>query len=116
MKMDSLIARFTVQTRYEDLTGEAIKAAKHHILHTLATVLAGSSAPGIKEVLELSEDAGGKAESTVLVYGMKMPAISAALVNSTMAHARDYCMNDDRTYYKSSVTVIPAALAIAEQV
>lgn len=116
MKVDSLIAKYVVETHYEDLEEEVVKAAKHHILHTLATVIAGSSAPGVKAVLELAEESGGAGESTVMVYGRKMPAISAALVNGTMAHARDYCMNDDRTYYKSSVTAVPASFAIAEEV
>ncbi|MBM4299672.1 MAG: MmgE/PrpD family protein, partial [Deltaproteobacteria bacterium] len=45
----------------------------------------------------------------------KLPAASAALVNATMGHSRELDINDDRIAYKSSVTVIPAALALAEK-
>lgn len=41
--------------------------------------------------------------------------MNAAMVNGTMSHAQDYDMNDDRTFYKSSVVVVPVALAIAEE-
>ena len=113
--MDSLIAKHVVNTKYENLTREAETATKHHILHTIATIIAGSNAPGVRAVFDLAVESGGASESTILVYGNKVPAINAALVNSTMAHAQDYCMNDDRTFYKTSVVAIPVALAVAER-
>jgi len=51
----------------------------------------------------------------VLVTGERLPAASATLVNATMGHSRELDINDDRIAYKSSVTVIPAALALAEK-
>ena len=103
-----------VDTSYDDLPVEAVDATKQHILHTIGAALGGSDRPGCKMVVDLAEDWGGKAESSILVYGGKAPALNAALANGTMAHALDFCMNDDRTDYKSSVTAIPAALALAE--
>lgn len=50
----------------------------------------------------------------MLIYGGKVPAVHAALANSGMAHALDYCMNDDRIHYKSSVVAVPACLSVAE--
>jgi 2-methylcitrate dehydratase PrpD len=50
------------------------------------------------------------------VTGDKLPAASAALVNATMGHSRELDINDDRIAYKSSVTVVPAALAVAEKI
>jgi 2-methylcitrate dehydratase PrpD len=58
---------------------------------------------------------GGSLESTVLVHGDKLPAAFAALVNATMGHSRELDINDDRIAYKSSITVVPAALATAEK-
>ncbi|MFQ5826110.1 MAG: MmgE/PrpD family protein, partial [Dehalococcoidia bacterium] len=115
MNTTELLAQHLARTRYEDLPAEAVRATKEHILHTLATVLAGSDAPGCKTVVDLIEDEGGRCESTVLVYGVKVPAAQAALANSCMAHARDFCNNDDRIAYKSSVCAIPASLAVAER-
>ena len=110
------IAGCLARTDYDALNVEAVRATKEHILYTLGTILAGSSAPGIKQTLAGAQALGGSQESTVLVHGEKLPAPSAALVNATMGHSRELDINDDRIAYKSSVTVIPAALAIAEKI
>jgi 2-methylcitrate dehydratase PrpD len=110
------IAGYLARTAYDALNVEAVRATKEHILYTLGTILAGSSAPGINQTLAGAQALGGSQESTVLVYGGKLPAPSAALVNATMGHSRELDINDDRIAYKSSVTVIPAALAIAEKI
>jgi len=110
------IAGCLARTAYDALNVEAVRATKEHILYTLGTILAGSSAPGIKQTLAGAQALGGSQESTVLVHGEKLPAPSAALVNATMGHSRELDINDDRIAYKSSVTVIPAALAIAEKI
>src|SRR2546426_5925044 len=111
------IAGYLARTGYEALNDDAARATKEHILYTLGTILAGSSAPGIKQALAGARAlSGASQESTVLVTGDKLPAASAALVNATMGHSRELDINDDRIAYKSSITVIPAALAVAEKV
>ena len=110
------IAGYLARTAFDALDDDALRATKEHILYTLGTILAGSSAPGIKEALGGARAlSGGSNESSVLVTGEKLPAASAALVNATMGHSRELDINDDRIAYKSSVTVIPAALALAER-
>lgn len=109
------VAQHLVRTTFEDIPEEAVQATKEHILHTLGTVLAGSGAPGCPTVVEFLQEWGGRGESTVLVYGSRLPAGHAALANSTMAHAQEFDNNDDRIAYKSSVCVIPGALAVAER-
>src|SRR5262245_17812018 len=111
------IAGYLARTGYDALDTDALRATKEHILYTLGTILAGSSAPGIKQALAGAQALGGVAnESSVLVTGEKLPTASAALVNATMGHSRELDINDDRIAYKSSITVIPAALALAEKV
>src|SRR4029434_9953582 len=111
------IASYLARTGYEALNDEALRATKDHILYTLGTILAGSSAPGISEALSGAQAlSGGSQESTVLVHGDKLPAAFAALVNATMGHSRELDINGDRIAYKSSITVVPAALATAEKV
>jgi 2-methylcitrate dehydratase PrpD len=109
------IADYLVHTRFEDLPREAVESTKTHILHTLGTIIAGSRAPGIQQVLNCVSDWGTKEESTVLVYGNKLPAASAALMNATMGHSYHVDMKDDRRSYPTGVAAIPAALAIAEK-
>ncbi|MBI3064877.1 MAG: MmgE/PrpD family protein [Deltaproteobacteria bacterium] len=111
------IAGYLARTGFDALDAEALRATKEHILYTLGTILAGSSAPGITPALAGAKALSGPSqESTVLVTGEKLPAASAALVNATMGHSRELDINDDRIAYKSSVTVVPAALATAEKV
>jgi 2-methylcitrate dehydratase PrpD len=111
------ITGYLARTGFDALDDDALRATKEHILYTLGTILAGSSAPGIKQALAGARTlSGASQESTVLVTGDKLPAASAALVNATMGHSRELDINDDRIAYKSSITVIPAALAVAEKV
>jgi 2-methylcitrate dehydratase PrpD len=111
------IAGYLARTGFDALDAEALRATKEHILYTLGTILAGSSAPGITQALAGAKALSGDSQdSTVLVTGEKLPAASAALVNATMGHSRELDINDDRIAYKSSVTVVPAALATAEKV
>ena len=77
--------------------------------------MAGSSAPGCKEVVDQVTAWGGKGESSILVYGPKVPAFLAAFVNSMMAHARDFDETHDKALTHALVSVLPTALAVAEQ-
>ena len=45
------IAGYLSRTGYGALNDEALRATKDHILYTLGTILAGSSAPGIEQAL-----------------------------------------------------------------
>jgi Uncharacterized protein involved in propionate catabolism len=110
------LASYLARTGYEALDDAAVQATKEHILYTLGTILAGSSAPGIRQALDAARGFGQGSESTVLVTGEKLPTASTALVNATMGHSRELDINDDRIAYKSSITVIPAALALAEKI
>jgi 2-methylcitrate dehydratase PrpD len=116
MEVEELLAEHMVGVQYQDLPQDAVEATKQHILHTVATIIGGSDSPGCSTLAELVKEWGGREESTVLVYGGRVPAVHAALANSGMAHALDYCMNDDRIHYKSSVVAVPACFAVAESV
>src|SRR6266508_2109041 len=82
------IAGYLPRTGFDALDGDALRATKEHTLYTLGTILAGSSAPGIKQALAGARAlSGASQESTVLVTGDKLPAASVALVNATMGTA-----------------------------
>ena len=104
------LAGYFARIDYDALDDQTVRATKEHVLYTLATVLAGSSAPGAAQALAGARMLGSGHESTVLVAGEKLPAPAAALVNASMAHSRELDINDDRIAYKSSVAAVPAAL------
>ena len=53
-------------------------------------MMAGSSAPGCDTVVDYIEECGGKEESTIMVYGGRVPSSNAAFANSIMGHALDF--------------------------
>ena len=72
-KLTKQIAGYLAHTRYEALDDDAVRATKDHILYTLGTIVAGSSAPGIKQALAGGQAlSGSSSESTVLVQGEKL--------------------------------------------
>ncbi|MFH1485243.1 MAG: MmgE/PrpD family protein [Chloroflexota bacterium] len=109
------IAENAVNIGYADLPAEAVDAARRDILDTLGTTVAGSAAPGGQEIVELMKEFGGKKEATIVVYGGKVPAVSAAMANGAMGHALDYDDTHDEAILHAGVTVVPAAFATAER-
>ena len=116
MSTELELARFVLNTRYQDLTEEVVKATKRDIFDTIGVGLGGSSAPGIRDVVDYVTEMGGKKSSTVLVYGAKVPPVSAALANGSMCHALDFDDTHDRAVLHTGVAVVPAAFAVAEHI
>lgn len=115
--MDAAVAmaKNIVKIQYSDLPPKAVESTKKDILDTLGTAVAGSAAPGCREIVELMKDLGGKQESTILAYGGKASAVSAAMANGSMGHALDYDDTHDQGIIHVGVTVVPAAFAVAER-
>jgi 2-methylcitrate dehydratase PrpD len=90
-----------VARRYVDLFGNS---------------LAALDLPPAKAVTTLVEEWGGRAESTLLGTGLRVPAASAALVNGTLAHSMDFDDTHLPSVLHPSASVLPAALAVGEAV
>ncbi|MDI7259277.1 MAG: MmgE/PrpD family protein [Thermodesulfobacteriota bacterium] len=115
--MDAIydLAKYIVNTRYEDIPQNVVKIAKKFIIDSIGVGMAGSSAPGNAEIMDLIKEWGGKKESSILVYGTKVPAPFAAFANSILIHSNDYDDTHDQTATHANVTALPAALSIAEK-
>ncbi|MCH2510717.1 MAG: MmgE/PrpD family protein [Dehalococcoidia bacterium] len=103
-----------VNTVYEDLSQGAVDATKTFILDEFGVAIAGTLAPGVAETLGLLRDWGGKAESTVLVSGERLPAPSSAMMNSFLMHNQEFDPVHDLAVVHAFTTVLPVALAVAE--
>ncbi|MFC1926578.1 MmgE/PrpD family protein [Chloroflexota bacterium] len=110
----SKLAEYVVNTKYEDLPPESIAYAKKSILDMTGITIAGAGMPGCREVVDLIKDWGGKQESTIWVYGGKVPAVNAALANGTMGRALD--LGDMNEYVGNHVSeyTFPQLLPAAE--
>lgn len=115
MDLAAEFASNAVQKRYEDFPRPVIEATKAFILDTVGAAIAGSSAAGIEAGLAHTREAGGAAQATLLVFGERLPAPAAALMNGTMAQARDF----DPVYEPGVLLpygpIFAAALAAAER-
>jgi 2-methylcitrate dehydratase PrpD len=107
-------AAFSSCLRLEAMSPEVIAAAQTNLFDTLACATAGISAAGVKDVIALAVDWGGRPEAAIWCTGHRVPAHHAAWVNGMMAHARDYDDTHDAAILHAGVSVIPAALAAAE--
>ena len=112
--METLVAHL-VNTTWQSIPADVIEGTKKNILDTIGCIVAGSSATACADVAGLVKDWGGKPESSVLIFGGKVPAPLAALANSTMARARDVGNTHMRANVHPSEYVIPPALAMAER-
>lgn len=109
------LAEFAVGTQHSGLPEAAIEGAKKSILDTLGVILAAiGSEPAIAPIIDIVAESGGRAESSVLGFGIKVPAMMAAFANGSMAHCLDF---DDQTPWgqHAGSSIIPAVLAVAER-
>lgn len=109
------LADHVAGTTYERLPPVAVEAAKKSIFDTLGVTLAASGVePAVQGVVDLVRETGGRPEATVLAFGDRVPALTAAFANGAMAHCLDF---DDQTPWgqHSASSIVPAALAVAER-
>ncbi|MEO8049224.1 MAG: MmgE/PrpD family protein [Acidobacteriota bacterium] len=120
------VARFIVNTRFEDIPNDVLDLARKSILDGLGLALCGSAAEAgeiarqyIKS-LGFASNAAGLA--TVIGSPLKAPVRFAAFANAVGIHADDYddtqlAVAENRTYgllTHPTAPVLPAALAVAE--
>ncbi|MFQ5429580.1 MAG: MmgE/PrpD family protein [Phycisphaerae bacterium] len=108
------IARWACELTYEDLTPEAIDAAKRFLYDTLGCALGGSRVHDVRLFLEHYRDLGQPGDCTVIGTGEQMNVVAASMLNALMVRAMDY--ND--IYWKQDPAhpsdLLSAPLAIGE--
>jgi 2-methylcitrate dehydratase PrpD len=109
------IAKYIANLAYEDLPIDVVDSTKKFIVDTLGVAIAGSNYSICDRIADQARSWGGKEESTVLVYGDRVPCHHAAMANATMARALDFGGVYEKTATHPNETVIPVALALAER-
>jgi 2-methylcitrate dehydratase PrpD len=107
------IARFIVDTGYEDIAGDALEKAKRTALDCVGAALAGVTEPVSQTITGYVTKLGGPPQSSVFGAGTKISVQDAALANGCISHALDY---DDCGVKigHPSVLVLPAVLSLGE--
>ncbi len=110
------IAEFAVRLRYDDLPDDVVHEVKRYLYDSVGCAFGGYHTKDVNILRDIYMQMGGAAESTLIAFGDKIPAVNATLVNSLMIRALDF--ND--IYWKEDPShpsdIIPAALSVAERV
>ena len=109
-----VIARHIVGRGYEDLPAAVVEMTKRLILDALATTIGGSPCGWCRMLVEQTLEWGGRAESTILPHGHRVPAPYAAWIHSTMMHSLEYDAIHEGATVHALTAPFPAALAAAE--
>jgi 2-methylcitrate dehydratase PrpD len=115
------LAANVVDTRFENFDAATLESTKYRIIDTLGCLIGGAADTGNPELVDMLRRQGGREEATILVHGGKLPAASAALVNSVMARSFDFepvspLVDGVNTPGHISGTTVPTAVSLAEAV
>src|SRR6266851_5550476 len=109
------LAEFCAALHWDTLDGDVQARTRELLLDLIGVALAGSRQPSSPPAVEVALSLGGRGEASVIGSDRRTSAVWAALANGTAAHAVEL---DDVTTESSlhpGVAVIPAALALAEE-
>ncbi len=110
------VAEFVSGTCFSDLPAATVHAAERSLLDAVGVSLAAAGiGDGCRAFAELVIGEGGRADSTVLGHGVRVPAAAAALANGAFAHAADFEDAYDPAPSHPNAQTIPAVLALAER-
>ena len=112
-----IVSRFIAEADYTHLPQAITERVKHSVLDTLGIIMPASVLmPDLNAAIDLRIEAGGKEESSILGYGIKVPCWEAAFANGVRGHALDYADGHLEAVYRVGISVIPAAFAVAERI
>jgi 2-methylcitrate dehydratase PrpD len=108
-----------LDTRFQDFDQDTLEKNKNRLIDAVGCLIGGANAAGNRELVELVKEWGGKEEATILIYGGKVPALHAAMLNSIMARSFDFeplspLVDGESIPAHISATTIMTAMALGE--
>src|SRR5438477_3405875 len=110
----TLAARANAVT-YEALPDAVRALARQCVLDYSGVALAGADDPLVAILLDELAEAGGAPQASIIGHKVRLPALSAALVNGAVGHALDYDDVNLAMPGHPSVAILPGLIALAEQ-
>ena len=80
-----VLARNASALRFDQLPAPVIELARQCVLDYIGVALAGARDPLVRLLLDEMSEAGGSPQASVIGHSMRLPALSAALVNGAAA-------------------------------
>ena len=108
------LAKWIVETSYEDIPPAAYDQAKKSILDYLGTTILGSTTKLGGMIVDYTQEQGGTPQARVIATDIRTTSPNAAFANGAMGHADDY---DDLGGVGGhpAVVLTPTALALGEE-
>jgi 2-methylcitrate dehydratase PrpD len=113
-KLTELLASRAANLHYEDIPEEARALVRQCVLDYLGAAIAGADEPLARLLLDEMTEAGGAGQASVIGRELRLPVLSAALVNGAAAHALDYDDVNIAMPGHPSVAILPGLMALAE--
>lgn len=114
MTISERLAEHVACTGYDALAPNVIAAAKASLIDTLAVAIAARGAPGVREIVKLAVEDGGRPASTLWTNALRLPARAAAFANAFAASALDFDSLHHEGTAHADIVIVPTALAVAE--
>ena len=113
------ISESAVDVKFEDIDDAMVRNAKNRILDLLGCAMSGAKGAGSEGIVNLVKSWGGKEESTIFIFGGKVPAHNAAMANSAITRTFDFeaigaFVEGVDLASHVSVTTVLTALALGE--
>jgi 2-methylcitrate dehydratase PrpD len=109
-----VLAKFVVDTRWDDLPAQVTHQAKRSLLNFFAVALTGCRDPIFETMLAtLGAFSGGK-QAALIGRRERIDALSAAFLNAAGANVLDFCDTHVPTAIHPTAPLAPALLALAE--
>ncbi len=111
------LARFVSELQYESLSAATVEMATQCILDTVSICIRGAEEKAGIIMRKVVKDQDGKQEATVFSrIPFRTTALNAALANGCAMHSLDFDDLHNASIIHLGTVVVPAALAVAEQV
>jgi 2-methylcitrate dehydratase PrpD len=109
------LAKQAIALRLEDIPAPIRTWARQCVLDYIGCGIAGASDELVTILLAEMQEQGGPEVASVLGHAARLPATAAAIVNGAASHALDFDDVNLAMPGHSSVAILPALLALAEQ-
>ena len=110
------LAAFAAAQTADSVPAEVVASVRRRVLDILGIAVAATGLPTSRAALALVADTGGAPQAHAIGLDTAVPAAQATFANGVLAHSLDYDDTHLPSVLHPSASVIPAALATAEQV
>lgn len=115
LKPTEELARFAVETTYDDLPQSARAHARNLLFDAVSCALAGDIGDETKDYTAFARAAGGKGDATVIGSDEQLSPFGATLLNAYLITAVTVCDAYVPAHVHITPEIVPPALALAEQ-